>query len=155
METLYIVLYTVSGVQRVVDFVKTVYSLGRGVPVIVKPIGAAAQIGVPEANRYAYRLNKPLLVLPELRDMVEIFGVDKMYIIHRVGRETTLGEICRKASEYKRVAIVIPGDMEYSKQDLALGEPVNISDLPLDLPSPVITYAVLDKCAVNQAAVSR
>ncbi|MEM1742129.1 MAG: RecB-family nuclease, partial [Desulfurococcaceae archaeon] len=65
---MYIALYNTSSIQRLVDFVKIVCSFRETIPVIIKPIGAAAQIGVPEAYKIIHRANRPLIVLSEITD---------------------------------------------------------------------------------------
>ncbi|MET1160228.1 MAG: RecB-family nuclease, partial [Thermoprotei archaeon] len=84
---IYVALYGATSVQRVMDFIKTVYAFPNSIPVVIKPIGAAAQIGIPEAYRYAYRSGKSLIVLPEVADLLTILNVSRIYYISSSGNE--------------------------------------------------------------------
>ncbi len=141
--TLYIAIYAVSGVQRLLDFTKTVYLTHRdAVPIIIKPIGAAAQIGVPDAYKYSYRIRRPLIVLPELTDIKETLGIENIYIIYGIGEPSPLEKLCAD-----NVAIILPGDMEYSKKDLELGKTIKPLEISLEMPPAVIAYAILSRCS--------
>ncbi|MEM1832411.1 MAG: RecB-family nuclease, partial [Desulfurococcaceae archaeon] len=76
MKELYLALYSPSSVQRLLDFLKTVYAVNNVVPVVIKPFGAAAQVGVPEAHRISYKLSKPLIILPEIMDLKRLLSCE-------------------------------------------------------------------------------
>ncbi len=134
---IYAVLYGPTSVQRIMDFIKTVYAFEDTIPVIVKPIGAAAQIGVPEAYKFAYRIGKSLLILPELTDLHEIVGVEKIYYIDKRGEKVSIKDLVMD----DRLAIVLNGgEGEPSKKELSSTNIVSIEEIPYELPaSPMIS----------------
>lgn len=75
------VLHNVSSVQRVVDMARLSYSLGLDTLVVTKAYGGAAQSGVPEAMRLALKLGKSLVVLPELRDAVNLLSPSQVLAV--------------------------------------------------------------------------
>lgn len=128
---IYIALYAPSSVQRILDFVKTIYSYENTVPVIVKPIGAAAQIGVPEAYKYSYKTGKPLIVLPELQDLAEVLGLKDLYYVSLVGEKTSIESL-----RGENIGIIINGgDQEPSKKELEGIKVVSLAEIPDNMPS--------------------
>ncbi len=139
MGRLIICIYSISSVQRLVDFIKTVYAFDNAIPAIVKPIGAAAQIGVPEAHKISYRLDKPLIVLPELKDLVDILNVENIYFLTYSGEEIEPNDIPSDSD----VAIVVHGsDGEFTKAELQYGKSIKQKNVPAELP-PHISIAIL------------
>ncbi len=138
-----IALYSVSSVQRLLDFIKTVYAFNHATPVIIKPIGAAAQIGVPEAHKLAYKLGKPLIVLPEIQDLIEIVKVEELYLLTPKGRSIDIEEFS-SVSEGSSIAVVVNGgDTDFTRQELQYGEGVWIKDIPINLPPQSIAALLL------------
>ncbi len=141
MARRYVCLYNVSSVQRVIDFIKTVYSFKDYIPVIIKPIGAAAQIGIPDAYKIAYKLDKPLIVLPELSDIMDVLDVRKIYLITGKGVEKDLGEIMSSKDD---IAFVINGsDSDFTRQELQYGEPIKLRDISSSIPSIALAAILL------------
>jgi len=139
----YAVIYSVSSVQRLLDFVKTVYAFDNATPVIVKPIGGAAQAGLPEAYRLSYKRGKPLLLFPELTDLYNVLGVEKAFFLTPNGSEVSVDEL-----EFSgRVAYVVHGsDSVFTRGELQYGEAVWVKGVPRELPShiliPIILYSL-------------
>ncbi|MEM0001062.1 MAG: RecB-family nuclease [Desulfurococcaceae archaeon] len=139
MKELYIVLYSPSSVQKLLDFLKTVYAVNRPVPVIVKPFGAAAQIGIPEAHKVAYRLGKPLIVLPELADLSYVLRCDAFYYLTEDGKEVDFSQLVGEALN-KRVALVMgSGDREPSGKELEGFEVIWLKGVPTGMPCTALT----------------
>jgi len=135
----YAVLYSPSSVQRIMDFIKTAYAFRDAIPVVVKPIGAGAQIGVPEAYKYSYRVGKPLIILPELTDLFSILHVSEAYYITSRGVEVSVRDLSGK----NNVAFIVSsGEGEPSKKELEGVKSVAVRELPVDLP-PASLLAVL------------
>ena len=129
---IYVVVYSVSSVQRLLDFVKTAYAFNNVTPVIIKPIGAAAQIGVPEANKIAYRREKPLLILPELSDLKELLEIDSIYFITSKGILKDFKQLIKTGH---RIALVIHGgEADFTKQELQYGKGVWVNGLSREAP---------------------
>ncbi|ADV65552.1 RecB-family nuclease [Desulfurococcus mucosus] len=134
---MYIALYSPSSIQKLMDFVKTVYVLDGLVPVVIKPIGAAAQIGVPEAHKVAIKQGKPLIVLPEVSDLRSVLGCERVFYIDESGVEAQLPEIVNTGG---RVAILLgSGDQEPSRREVEGLEAVWPSNVPRGLPVTALT----------------
>lgn len=140
--TIYLAIYSPSSVQKVVDFVKTVFASGIYVPVLIKPIGAAAQIGVPEAFKIAYKMGKPLVVLPEITDIVGVLRVDKLYYLDEAGEEVLLRAIATETN--RDVAIVVPsGEQEPSRKELEKTSVVWPREIPRGLPAVAVSAILI------------
>jgi SpoU rRNA methylase family enzyme len=140
IELKYIALYAPTSVQRVIDFIKTVYVFNKYIPVIIKPIGAAAQIGVPEAYKYAYRMGKPLIVLPEINDIIEVLNAEKTYYISLSGREVSITDIM---GEEDSAIIINGGEQEPSKKELLNIDIIKPSEIPCNLPPVSLASIIL------------
>jgi SpoU rRNA methylase family enzyme len=144
-DEMYIVLYSPTGIHKVVEFLKTIYLVEGFTPVIVKPIGAAAQIGVPEAHKIAFKAGKPLIVLPELADVSRILGASPVYYLSDEGEEKGFEEVFASSGN---VAVVLnAGDAEPSRKELENVKTVWVKNFPKGLPaialSGVIVYNAL------------
>jgi SpoU rRNA methylase family enzyme len=144
-DEMYIVLYSPTGIHKVVEFLKTIYLVEGFTPVIVKPIGAAAQIGVPEAHKIAFKAGKPLIVLPELTDVSRILGASPVYYLSDEGEGKGFEEVFASSGN---VAVVLnAGDAEPSRKELENVKTVWVKNFPKGLPaialSGVIVYNAL------------
>lgn len=135
----FVALYAPSSVQRIIDFVKTVFLFHDYQPIIIKPVGAAAQIGVPEAYKIAYRQKKSLIVLPEINDIIEVLGINEVYYLDERGEEIEINNL-KKSS----VALVINGgDQEPSKKELLNTRIVRVKGVDSSLPPVGLTAIIL------------
>ncbi len=135
---MYIGIYGASSIQRLTDFLRAIYELGGGTPVIIKPVGAAAQIGVPEAHKTAYRLGKPLIVLPSIRDLAEIFKPARLLYVDAGGKTIDAGEIGEGD------AIILPGgELEPGRDEMLGVEEIVFRGIPPRLPAPVLAGLIL------------
>lgn len=142
---IYVALYGATSVQRVMDFIKTVYAFPNSIPVVIKPIGAAAQIGIPEAYRYAYRSGKSLIVLPEVADLLTILNVSRIYYISSSGNEIEPRELGTD-----NIAILISdGDAEPSKKELEKTIMIKPRGIPLELPPAPLIALLLDRITLQ------
>ncbi len=139
MEKIYLVLYAPTSVQRIIDFLKTVYTWNNAVPVIIKPIGAAAQIGVPEAHRLAYKAGKPLIVLPEINDLREVLGLKNVYYITDYGETRKITDIIIEKTAF----IINGGDQEPSKKELIDIEIIKLEEIPSNVPAIALATLIL------------
>lgn len=134
MSRIVLGIYNVASVQRLLDFIKTIYAFDIGIPAIIKPTGAAAQVGVPEAHRLSYKYDKPLIVLPELPDLREILRIDTIYFLSKHGEEISIRNILSNND----MAIIVQGSNgEFTKAELQYGIPLKITGIPHDLPSHI------------------
>jgi len=129
------VLHNVFSVEIVRQFAKISYGLGFRVVVISKPSGAAAQAGVPEAQKLALKKGKVLVVLSGIEDVIELFKPSLTLLVtpKRYAREGF--NIERVIDEVKKGnVIVIFGGSEpgLSAKEIEMGVPVHI-DIEDDL----------------------
>lgn len=140
---LIVVLNNVSSPQRLLDTVKVVLSAKQQevkALVITKASGMAAQAGVPDASRVTYKQGKPLIVLPTLKDAIELLKPDDILIYAAVEDAEDLNNI---TIEGNRIMIVVDGsDNGPSRGDLALGKIISIYEFSRQLP-PAAATAVL------------
>ena len=141
MAELVLGIYNVSSVQRVLDFIKTVYAFNTGVPAIIKPIGAAAQIGIPEAYKISYKLGKPLIILPDIPDLLEALNIREIYMITRKGKEIRSNEILTSTND--KAIIVNGSDTDFTRQELQYGLAIKPYNIPLELPPQTIIALIL------------
>lgn len=147
MNELYLALYSPSSVQRLVDFLKTVYSASNAIPVIIKPFGAAAQVGVPEAHRISYKLGKPLIILPGVSDLKQLLGCEVVYYVSEEGEEVDIYAFFKEAEKKKTAIILSSGEQEPSRKELEDVKTLWFKDLPLGVPSIVIAGIILYEAA--------
>lgn len=139
----YVALYSPSSVQKVVDFVKLAYSVKGLIPVILRPIGAGAQIGVPEAYKLSYKLSKPLVVLPEVKDLMEVLGITELLYIDENGDEVP-PDALRSAVTSGTCAIMFSsGEMEPSKKELEKARVVWMRGMPRGFPPLAQAAAII------------
>ncbi len=85
VKGLIVVANNASSPQKLVDVAKVVYNFEYpdlvSALVVTKPVGTAAQVGVPEISKLAYKLGKPLIVLPSISEAVELLKPSKIYLI--------------------------------------------------------------------------
>ena len=147
MPELYLALYAPSSVHKLLDFVKTAYAVDGVVPVIIRPIGAAAQVGVPEAYRVSYKLGKPLVVLPEISDLSHLLNCNRVYYISEDGEPLDFNLLIRQ-SKCNRIALVISsGEQEPSKKELEGAKIVWPSNVPQGMPSVALAGIVVYEIA--------
>ncbi len=75
------VIHNPASVQKLLDAVKV--SLGFGIKTIIvtKAVGTAAQQGVPEAFRLVLRSGATLIVLPDIKDAIELLHPDSILFL--------------------------------------------------------------------------
>ena len=146
MVEVFIVLSNVSSPQRLIDTAKVVFSVKSGLVrgfVAVKVTGMAAQTGIPEVTRMAYKLGKVFIVLPTLNDFIDIIKPTKTLLVVEEGKsKVTLNEININTDD--RLAIVVSGVEDgFTRQELGLGEPVTIPNFTQQLPPTASTALAL------------
>ena len=119
------VVHNVSSVQRVVDSARLAFSLGYPALVVTKAYGGAAQSGVPEASKLALKSGRSLIVLPDLRDAIDLLQPDRVLLLTNdyAEKRVSPGEV---ALEGRLMVVVSGGEPECTPNELRLGEPVYI-----------------------------
>jgi len=153
------VIHNVFSVEIVKQFAKICYGLGFKTIVVSKPSGAAAQAGVPEAQKLALKKGRAFVVLSELEDVVEIFRPSLLIFVTPKKYAKDLFDAERVVSEAQRGAVVIvfggaePG---VSAKELGLGVPMHINvedDLgPLGF-AAIVLHAISKLLVERQVAV--
>ena len=136
----YLGAYAPSSPHRVIDLAKTAYSFNfiEGF-IVIKPAGLAAQTGVPEAFKLAYRQSKPFFVLPSLKDLKEVLGIELLVFILQSRKEgPDLTDVLKNATANSIAIIVQAGETPIPKEEMALGAPAKINEMnPNFSPNPV------------------
>ncbi|MEM3913571.1 MAG: RecB-family nuclease [Desulfurococcaceae archaeon] len=143
MKELYLALYSPSSVQRLLDFLKTVYAVNNVVPVVIKPFGAAAQVGVPEAHRISYKLSKPLIILPEIMDLKKLLSCEAVYYVSEEGEEVDLPVVFNEVKQRKTAVIISSGEQEPGKRELEDIKTIWFKNIPRGMPSIAVTGIIL------------
>jgi len=129
-------IHNVASPQRLVDLAKVAFSLGNmDVLVASRVTGMAAQTGIPEVMRHAYKLKKSFLVFPTLQDVVNLLKPDKVLLLVPEGFP---GAMSLKANitQDEWVLLVISGsDDGFTRADLGLGSAVYLPGVKEFLPS--------------------
>jgi len=117
-----------SSPQRVVDTVRSVIASGwdeiKGF-IVAKATGLAAQAGVPEATKLAYRAGIPLIFMPTLKDAVDVIKPDHVVLITQWEDAEPLNR--KVFDDNSTVIIAVSGlDEDFPRQDLGLGKPFRI-----------------------------
>lgn len=128
-STLYLVAYSPSSPHRLQDIAKLAFSMSFVTALItIKPVGMAAQAGVPEVFRLAYKLNKRFIVLPRLQDLKELLSIDDILFIVHTDEAPDICEVI--LDKGKNIGIVVQaGETPFLKEDLLIGRYVRLSEL--------------------------
>jgi SpoU rRNA methylase family enzyme len=149
-KKLMIVLHNVSSPQRLIDTARVVYNLISDDLVkcfiITRVTGMAAQTGVPEVSKTAYRLGKSFIVLPTLNDAIEIMKPSKVYLMVKTPTSKPLSETEIVPSSM----IVLSGNEDgFSKSELGLGDHIHIKGFSRSVGAPaetaILLYTLLNK----------
>lgn len=141
---LYLIAYAPSSPQRLQDLAKLAFSMSIvSAFVVVKPVGMAAQIGVPEVFKLAYKLNKIFLVFPKLQDLKEILSIeDIVFVMNNVDNALDLCEI--ELSSNSVGIVVQAGETIFTKEELAIGKIVKITEIDsYRIPNAVADAAIV------------
>jgi len=139
-----IAIYTPSSPQRLVDCARIVYSSGIiDTLIVVKPVGMAAQVGLAEISKIAYKAGKKLVILSQLDEVREVLNVDEvLYLVH----DETVQDVATTIKGLgldKRLCIVVQGgEATIPRQELAKGIPVR-HRLPMMAPVPSADVALV------------
>lgn len=131
------VLHNVSSPQRVVELAKAAYGLGFPAFVVTKPTGAAAQVGIPEAQKVALREGKSLLILPDLSDAIEILKADAVLIVlqRKFSEQPLTGRLKELISRGANRILLVFGGSEpgISAREASLGDQVYVDEIDGDV----------------------
>ncbi|BBG24441.1 RecB-family nuclease [Sulfuracidifex tepidarius] len=133
MDELYVCIHNVASVQKLIDFAKAVYAFSPPISGLVmsKVGGTAAQAGIPEVMKISYKQGKTVMVLPDLKDVIELIKPDKILLISSFAeKEINQSELM----EGKRVLLIFNGiENDFQKTEQAIGNHVKIPYVKSDI----------------------
>ncbi len=149
-KNVFIVLHNVHAVSKVIETAQVVYGLGYQNFIISRAEGSAAQTGVPDANRLALKMKRTFMVLPDIKDVIELLGVERPLLVVSpvLTRERLdLTELAKLAESGEKLVIVLSGNnSSFSRKEMDLGECKSLNaqiDIGPAGTTSVILYALL------------
>ncbi|MGB9709825.1 RecB-family nuclease [Infirmifilum uzonense] len=133
------VLHNTQSSQRLAEVARTVYGLGFNYLIVTKAVGSAAQVGVPEAQKLAYKFGRNLLVLADLSEAIELLQPRKVLLVMPGkyggrGLHEALAEAAKELREGDKVFLVFGGvEPGLSQRELKLGEMVSPEGVEEDI----------------------
>jgi len=124
MEDVIPLLHNISSVQRLLDFARLVIALGYEKIVVTKAYGAAAQHGLGELGRIAYKAGTSLIVLPDLPDAVELLRPDEVIIVSKDHAREHVDPASPIEARGRVLVAFNGGDPDFTHQEASLGRPV-------------------------------
>jgi SpoU rRNA methylase family enzyme len=125
-EKIFIVLHNTHAVSKVIETAQVVYGLGFNNFIVSKAEGSAAQSGVPEANKIAMKMNRRFMILPSLKDVIELLEVEKPILITSpvlTKERINISDLLEKAKNNEKVVIVLSGsNSSFSRKEMDLGD---------------------------------
>ncbi len=152
LKNIYVVLHNVHSASKTVETAQVVYGLGFSNFVVSKAEGSAAQAGVPDANRLAMRMKQNFMVLPDIKDVLEVLNIENPLLVTSpvlTKERLDLGQLAERTKSGERIAIMLSGsNSSFSRKEMDLGECRSL-DARVDIgPSgsaAIILYALLLK----------
>jgi SpoU rRNA methylase family enzyme len=144
-KNIYVVLHNVHSASKTVETAQVVYGLGFSNFVVSKAEGSAAQAGVPDANRLAMKMKRNFMVLPDLKDVLEVLSIENPLLIVSpmlTKERLDLDQFSDLTKSGERVVIVLSGsNSSFSRKEMDLGECRSL-DAQVDI-GPAGTAAVI------------
>lgn len=144
-KNVYVVLHNVHSASKTIETAQVVYGLGFSNFAVSKAEGSAAQAGVPDANRLAMKMKQNFMVLPDLKDVLEVLSVENPLLIVSpvlTKERLDLDQFSDLTKSGERVVIVLSGsNSSFSRKEMDLGECRSL-DARVDI-GPAGTAAIL------------
>lgn len=126
LKNVYVVLHNVHSASKTIETAQVVYGLGFPNFVVSKAEGSSAQSGVPDANRLAIRMKNNFMVLPDLKDVLEVLNIDYSLLVTSpklVKEHVDLNQLSERCQSGDRIAIILSGsNSSFSRKEMDLGE---------------------------------
>lgn len=152
LKNVYVILHNVHSASKTIETAQVVYGLGFPNFVVSKAEGSSAQSGVPDANRLAIRMNKNFMVLPDLRDVIEVLNIEYSLFVTSpklVKERVDSQQLSELIGSGKRIAIVVSGsNSSFSRKEMDLGECRSLEahvDIGPSGSAAIILYSLLPK----------
>lgn len=136
MGKLIVVLHNVYSVQRVIEMAKLVYGLGFDTLVISKAQSAAAQSGVPEAQKIALKKSKNFFYLSDIPDVLELFKPEMVLLFVPQEYASSVydpNEVLKTLEKGNVVMIFGGSEPGLTKRELEYGKAVFIDKIKEDI----------------------
>nr|WP_236748920.1 RecB-family nuclease [Acidianus manzaensis] len=126
-------LHNTTSSQRLIDFAKVIFNFDIKYFVITKVSGTAAQVGIPEVSRLAFKNNKSIIILPDLKDAIDLLKPTQTLLIgYNQGQEFKSDFIDKNVNG--TYYIVFSGiESGFSKLEQSLGTTFKIPYLNSDI----------------------
>ncbi len=125
-KNIYIVLHNVHSASKTIETAQVVYGLGFSNFIVSKAEGSAAQAGVPDANRLAMKMKKNFMVLPDIKDVLELLSIENPLLITSpvlTKERLDLKQLSERAKSGERITIFLSGSSSsFSRKEMDLGE---------------------------------
>ena len=125
-KNIYVILHNVHSASKTVETAQVVYGLGFSNFVVSKAEGSAAQAGVPDANRLAMRMKQNFMVLPDIKDVLEVLNIKHPYLITSpvlTKERLDFDQLVEQAKTGDRIAIMLSGsNSSFSRKEMDFGE---------------------------------
>ena len=125
LKNVYVILHNVHSSSKTVETAQVVYGLGFSNFVVSKAEGSAAQAGVPDANRLAMRMKRNFMVLPDLKDVLEVLNVENPLLITSpvlTKERLDFDQLVKQVKSGERVAIMLSGsNSSFSRKEMDTG----------------------------------
>lgn len=128
MKELYLGLHNITSSQKLIDFSKIAFGIKHVKYLVVTKVGGtAAQSGIPEISKIAFKQNKAIIVLPDLKDAIDLIQPDITLLISQHAEKTL---DLNKILNYNKILVVFSGieGNGFNKIEQSLGEYVRILD---------------------------
>ena len=121
-----IVFHNVTSSSRCTEFVKIAAGMGYKTLIITGAQGAAAQRGLPSAQKLAFKSNINFMALANLDVVKELFEFDEMIIFAPppYGKENLTSEVITHINNQKSIIIFGGNDPGISRKDLEKGDKI-------------------------------
>ncbi len=149
-NNVYVILHNVHSASKTIETAQVVYALGFPNYVVSKAEGSAAQSGVPDANRLAIKMKQNFMVLPDLKDVLDLFNFDYALLVTSpklVKEHVDMSQIAQRALNGEKIAIILSGsNSSFSRKEMDLGDCKSLEakvDLGPSGSAAIILYSLL------------
>jgi len=120
--------------------------MGCSTVVISKAMGAAAQSGVPEAQKVVFKSGRNMIVVADIPDVVELLEPEKLIFITRSEHNTPaidFNDILKLVKGQKSVILMFPGsEPGFSLREIEYGEAYSLPFVERPGLSPIAMLAI-------------
>ncbi len=120
IERIIPVIHGASSVQKLLEGVRVSLGFGLKTIVVTRASGAAAQQGIPEAFRLVLKSGASLVVLSDLRDVIELFNPENVFLLG------SKGEPLPNEVKGRTLFVIHAGDQPFTQGELSLGRSIRV-----------------------------